>query len=394
METKTTVEILDRSLTKIAEVRALYPLTESGMVLRYSKELSDYGKCTFRIANDDPIFDTYGDIIIPHKYHVRIKRGNATVWQGAIVDNPERGKNYFEVEAREYLYYLEKILVKRTSKVSFGEFVPTGDIGLHYRIFSTGQMSTAVTNVFNEAKEAFGSSHILANASVGTVENPNYPSNFSTGSGAPLTGAWEFNDDVVLQFDYHNVMYVMKAFGIYGDCDFQLDDNLRFNFKKFLGRKQLGVQFVYGLRGNIVDYNVPRYGSRMANDLTGIATDINGVILHATTRDEPSINEYGLMQTVIPYMDVKDKNALNARQAKEIRFVKTPEESPINIILNEKSYPLGQYDVGDIVSIKIKDKTIDFAQARRIVGYTVNLHNTGREMIAVQTNIPNPEDLE
>lgn len=392
MSQTTRVEILNKDLERVAEVRSLYPLTESGTVLRYSKELSDYGTCEFRIANEDPIFNNFGDIIEPHRYHVRIKRNNYTAWQGPIVDNPERGRNFFAVKAKEPLFYLDKILVKRTSKVSYGEFEPDDNIGLHYRIFQSGTMATAVTNVVNEAKAKLGGNHLINALTLGTIENPNYPSNFVNSDGNKMTGGWTFNDDVVLQFDYHSVLYVLKAFGIYADADFQVTSDLKFNFKKFLGNKNTNLKFVYDSGGNIVDYDLPRFGERMVNDLIGIASSPEGTVLHNTNRDEASIKKYGLMEKAVPYTDVKNKNALNARLAKEMRFLKNPEEAPINLVLSEKAYPLGQFDVGDLVTVRIKDKTIDFTGTRRVAGYTVTMHNTGRELIAVQTNVPNPED--
>lgn len=390
--TRTVVEILNRDLEKVAEVRALYPLNPSGMILRYSQELSDYGTCEFRIAAEDRLFDDFGDVIEPHKYHVRIKRGNATVWQGAIVDNPERNSKFWSVKAYEYDFYLDKVLVKRTRKTGYGQTEPSEDIGLHYRVFSSGTMATAVTNLLTEAKAALGSNHVLANVTTGTIENPDYPKNFVDGDGDPLTGAWSFSDDVVLEFDYHSVLYVLKAFGIYSSADFYIDTDLSFNFKKFVGNKNNGMTFEYGARGNIADYDVPRYGGRMSNDIYGIAADPNGVILHANKRDEQSINTYGLIQSQAAYADVKGRNPLAARLAEELRLVANPEESPINLTLNENAYPVGQFGVGDIVTVKIQDRTLDFKQSRRIVGITVNLHNTGRELTTIQTNRPRDED--
>jgi hypothetical protein len=391
--TRTTVEILNKSLEKIAEIKALYPINKSGMVLRYSKELSDYGHCEFRIAKEDPVFTTFGDIIEPHKYHVRIKRGNKTVWQGAIVDNPQRNHRFWAVKAAEYDFYLDKILVKRTRKVGYNQTEPSGAVGLHYRVFSSGTMSSAITSILSEAKTALGSNHVLADLTNGTIENPPFPSNFVKADGTKLTGNWTFSSDVVLEFDYHSVLYVLKAFGIYSASDFTIDDSLVFNFKKFIGNKQPGITFEYGSRGNIADYDVPRYGSRMANDIYGIAADPKGIILHANKRDEKSVNDYGLMQNAKAYADVKGKNPLAARLKEEIGFLRTPEESPINLELNEKAYPNGQYDVGDLITVKIKDGPLDFKSPRRIVGITVTVHNTGREITTVQTNRPRDEDL-
>lgn len=395
--TLTTVEILNSGREKVAVIKNLYPINRDGMVLRYSKELSDYGECTFRIAKNDPVLtqylDTLGDILVPHQYHVRVRRGGTIVWQGAIIDNPSRNKNYIEVKAAEYLYYLDKVLVNRTSAVSFGGIAPSEDIGKHYRIFSSGTMATAVSDIVGEALDVFGANHILADMAEDVIDNPNYPKNFSTSAGVPLTGAWSFSSDVVLQFDYHSVLYVLKQFGIYASADFEIDDDLHFNFRSFLGNKNQALTFFYGQNGNIVDYDLPRYGGRVVNDMTGIGTTPTGTILHAHKTDEASKDLYGLLQGASAFTDVKDNNALSARLAEELRLTSSPEVSPINIILNEKLYPAGQFGVGDIVTVEIKDGAIDYRAARRIVGYTVNLHDTGREITTIQTNAPRAEDI-
>jgi hypothetical protein len=385
--TQTIVEILDKSLNRIAQIKNLYPITNDGMVLRYSKELSDYGRCLFRIRSNDPIFTQLGDILVPHKYSVRIKRGGTTVWQGAIVDNKKRTKNYIEVEAYEYLYYLDKILVRRTSNNP-----ANGTADGIFRIFESGTMSTAVSGLVTDAVADFGGSHPLAGMTIGTIENPNYPDGFTDGTTA-VTGAWSFTANIALQFDFHSVYYVLKAFGIYADADFQIDESLTFNFEKFLGNKQNAMTFHYGTRGNIVDYNSPRLGRRMVNDLWGIAADTSGKIYHLEQKDTTSLNEFGKLEDSNAYADVKDNNFLRSRLTKDLRFIKSPDDSPLNLLLDEKAYPLGQYDIGDLISIRIKDSVIDVNQRRRVVGITVNLHETGRELISVQTNIARAEDL-
>lgn len=389
----TVVEILDSSLNRLAVVKNLYPINKDGMVLRYSKELSDYGTCLFRISKNDPLFTNYGDIVVPHQYHIRVKRGATTVWQGAIIDNPSRNKYYVEVKAAEYLYYLDKVLIKRTSAVAYGGTAPSSDIGLHYRIFSSGTMASAVSTIITEAAAAFGSSHILSSLTSGTIDSPSYPANFSTSAGAALTGTFTFSSDVVLQFDYHSVLYVLKQFGIYANCDFEINSSLNFNFETFLGNKSQATTFLYSTTGNIVDYDLPRLGGRVVNDLVGIGTTPDGVILHAEKTDEASKNTYGLLQGAAAFTDVKDQNALTARLAAQLRLVKSPTVSPVNLVLNEKSMPIGVFGVGDIVTVKVVDGAINYSAPRRIIGYTVNLHNTGRELTTVQTNAPRDEDV-
>lgn len=387
VEARTIVEILNSDLGRVAVVKNLYPINRDGMILRYSRELSDYGECKFRISTKDPIFTDFGDIVEPHRYHVRIKRANVTVWQGIIVDNSERNKNYIEVVAVEYLYYFSKILIRRDQ-----DKPTTDDDESNFRVFSSGTMASAVTTIFNNAKTDFGSNHALSAATLGTVENPDYPSNFVNANGVALTGGWTFNNEVTLQFDYHDVLYVLKAFGIYSGADFELTTGLVFNFKKLIGARISGITFEYGTVGaNIVDYNVPRYGQRMANEIIGIAADDEGKILHATQRDTTSVNRIGLLQKPEAFADVKGRNLLDSRLKEELRLIKDPDESPINLVLDEKAYPLGQFQLGDIVWVKIKDHIIDFQKERRIVGFTVNLHSTGRELTTIQTNQPDPK---
>jgi len=387
---RTVVEILNNSLQKVAEIKALYPINNQGMILRYSRELSDYGQCIFRVATKDPVMVQFGDILKPHAYHVRIRRGNEIVWQGAIVDNTERNRNFVEVRAVEYLFYLDKILIRRDA-----DKPDTDEDESNFRVFKNSTMAAAVSSVVNDAKADLGPSHILASMTIGTIENPDYPANFTDLSSPPkpLTGGWNFSDAVTLQFDYHSALFIIKNFGNYTNADFELTKDLVFNFKKRIGNRISGITFTYAtIGGNIIDYNVPRLGMRMSNEIIGIAADDEGKILHATQRNTASVQANGLLQTARAFNDVKSKNPLEARLSEELRLTSDPEESPINIILNEKAYPLGQYGLGDIVWIKIKDHIIDFQKERRIVGMTVTLHNTGREMVAIQTNKP-PDNM-
>lgn len=382
----TTVEILNKSLEKLAEVKNLYPISNDGMILRYSKELSDYGEARFRIRSNDPLLSTFGDIIEPHKYHVRIRRDNTTVWQGVIVDNPQRTKNYIEVVAVEYLYYLDKILVRRTSNDP-----GTNEANGLYRIFNSGTMSSVVTGLINNAISDFGSNHPLANMTLGTIENPDYPKGFTDGTNA-LTGAWSFSNTVSLQFDFQTVYYLVKAFGVYTSADFEITNDLTFNFKKYIGNKVNGTTFHYGSRGNIVDYNATRLGRRMVNDLWGIAASTDNKVLHVEQSDSVSKNAYGKLEDATAFGDVKDNNFLKIRINENLRFTKNPNSSPLNVLLDERGYPLGQYNIGDTVNIKIKDNIIDINDRRRVVGITVNLHDTGRELTTVQTNVLRDED--
>ena len=384
------IEILDLSLNKIAEVLTPFPLDKSGNILQYSKELSDYGQCRFRISASDPILIQYGDIIQPHKYHIRIRRNSAIVWQGAIIDNTKVNSNYIEIVAAEYLFYLSRVLVSRSSNDPSG--IANNDV---FRIFNSGTMATAVTAMMNETITKLNNStnknSILSGMTLGTIENPNYPPSMTDSLKNPLTGAWNFSTNFQLTYDFISVYKILKAFGIYSYADFKIDNNLVFSFQKFTGNDHhYDVSFTFTRRNsNIINYNLPRLGHRMVNSIIGMATNNNGVVLHQAQFDSTSISTYGLMEGTAAYSDVKDIGLLNARIAAELPFIGQPDETNVTIVLNETAaYPLGLWDIGDLVTVKIVNNAINFKDIRRVVGATVMVHSTGREITTVQTNKP------
>ena len=417
----TQIQILNNSLQVITVIKSPYPLNtsgttvstkgivnpNSGAIIEYSKELSDFGQCKFRVSAYDPLFKQFGDILAPHANHIRVVRGQTIVWTGAIIENTKRTKDYVEVIAAEYEWYLNKILVNRSSADPAG--APSGQTSAYdniYRIFNTANgattMSAAVTAIMNETITNFkGASgvHPLANLTIGEIDNPNYPPNITNGANPPvaLTGAWMFGDGIsapAMTFDYHTILYILKSFSNVTYADFQIvNDNgtLVFNFLKFLGNdRHYDVNFTWGQHGNAVDFNIPRLGQQMANDLIGIATDENGVVLHAEQTDQTSIATNGLIQSVAAYADIKDQATLNARIQAELPLISEPTDSPITFVLDENAYPLGFYDIGDIVTVNVNHDSLTYSAVKRVVGLTVSVNNTGRELTTVQLNTPLP----
>jgi hypothetical protein len=388
------IQLLNNLRQVVTKVLNPLPLNKNGDIIEFSKELSEFGQCRFRVSAFDPILITYGDILRPHQNHVRIVRNGTTVWQGAIVDNPKRTSQFIEIAAAEYEYYLSKILIDRSSLNPV-----TGESDGVFRIFKTGTMADAVTAVMTETmgilNDPTNAASPLAGMTLGTIENPNFPPNMGDNSGALLWGPWSFSDTLMLQYDFQTVLYLLKSFGVYAYADFYIDQNLVFNFKKFVGNdRHYDVNFVFdhtgvGAVSNIIDYNLPRLGRRMVNDLYGIATNAQGSVLHFDQTDQASISTNGVMQGVAAYSDVKDQGPLNARVAAELPLVATPDETNAIVVLNETAaYPLGVWDIGDIVNIKIVNRGVNFNQSRRIVGVSVSVHESGKEITTVQTNIP------
>lgn len=409
------IEILDINLTKICQIISPYALNSEGDIIEYSKELSDYGTCRFRVSAYDPLFTQFGNFLKPHSTHIRIRRAGIVVWEGAIIEIPANNKEYVEVMAAEYLWYFEKKLIHRTSVDPI-----TGSADGIYRIFDSGNMADAVTAIVNESIADWANyptqivengqqesvtvqsaGHILAQLQLGQIDNPNYPPNITDGAGNSLSGGWEFvaldvdTGGFTLQYDFTTLLYVLKAFANYTYADFQItavNGILTFNFLSFLGNnKQYQVNLVYGSRGNILNYNVPQYGQRMANAIVGVATDDNGVILFYDQSDQDSINNYGLIESVAAFSDIKSQGVLNARIQAELPLVSTPDDTAMSATLDERAnYPLGQFDIGDIINIQIENMAVDFNEPRRVVGVTTLVGDTGREQTTVQTNKPLP----
>lgn len=372
-----TIEILNNSRALVSPITNLVPINSSKDTIYMTWRLSSWGQCKFRVGTKDPIFDAVSDILEPYKYIVRVRKNGSVIWEGPIIKNTERNRRYVEVVAYSYLFLLSKNVIRQDT---------VGDT--NFRTFKSGTMDTAVTTLINEAKTDLGGVNPLTNLTIGTVENPNFPSGYVKVDNTALTGAWTFSTDMTLSYDYRDTFYVINSMGLYPACDFEIDNDLIFNFQQFLGRKQPNLTFTYGEFGNILDYNVPRNGEKMANSLVGVAADIGNNIIHTEQSDAVSIARYGKVQDVAAYIDVKNKNALQSRLVDELRLISVP-DSEVHIVLNDRAYPYGQYKVGDIVNVDINDHVISFRnQQRRIVGINIAVANNGSDSIKLITNKP------
>lgn len=374
------IEILDKNRNLVAPIQILAPINSSQDTIFFTYRLSNWGQLKFRVGTKDPIFDAAGDVLEPHKYHVRLKRHGSVIWQGVIVKNPERNRRYVEVVAYSYLFLLNKILIRHDASVTAGDGLD------NYRTFSSGTMATAIQTLLTDAIADVGSGPIK-DITTGTIENPNFPANYTKADNTPLTGTWTFSSDMTLQYDYRSVFYVINSMAMYPACDFELTKDLVFNFKQFIGNKQPTLSFNYGEFGNVLDYNLPRDGERMANSLIGVAADFGNQILHIEENDNVSQGTYGKIQDVAAYIDVKNKNALRSRLTEELRLISVP-DSEIQLTLNDRAYPLGQIGIGDICRVTINDHVISFDQQRRIVGINVSVSNNGSDKIVLMTNKP------
>lgn len=370
------VDILDSSLNYKATVRNLVKLNDS-FFLSYTSRLSDWGKARFRVGKDDPLLASEGDILQPFRYHVRIKRYGVTVWQGVIVKNPTRNKRFIEVEAYTYLYLLSRTLIKHDAA--------DGQGAENFRTFNSATMASYISTLVTEAKATMGAP--LGSLTVGTVTNPTFPADFKDSNGTALTGTWTFSSTFPLKVDYRDFLYVLQLFATYSNSDFEITTGFALNFQSYIGNKQPHLVFTYGEFGNIEDYDAPLDGDAMANYLQGVSADNTNLIIHAEQSDNASIVQSGRIDGVAAFGDVKTTALLNQRLRQQLNQVKTPDPE-LTFYLNDRAYPLGQWGIGDTVSVKISDGAVSVDTIRRIVGYDVEVHLTGKERIHVFTNKP------
>jgi hypothetical protein len=378
------IEILNSALTRVATIANTPALDNAGMFLEYSQKLSHWGECRFRVATDDPMLDQLGDILKPFQYHVRIKRNTTVVFQGIIIRNPHRNRQYIEVVAYSYLYLLNLKRIEHDASTT------PGDNKDNYLTMSSGTMASQITTMINKAVASSGQL-ALKSLTIGQINNPNFPAGYTKVDGTPLTGAWTFSSDLTLQYSYVPVLKAISALGIYGKSDFEITNNMVFNFKSSIGTTQSGMVFTYGMfggtYGNIEDFNLPLDGANMANDLLGVAADTQGQSFHTVKQDTTSIATYGSVEGTAAFSDVKDKNTLITRLTEELLYVSDP-IGDMSITLNSTAPPVGQYSVGDLVTVKIKSGIYNVDMPRKIVGIFVKVHTTGKEVVRLSTNQP------
>lgn len=376
------IEILNNSGSLVTPVKILAPINKAGDTISLTYRLSNYGQLNFRVSTKDPLFDTVGDVFEPYRYHVRVLRFGSEVWRGVIINNPQRNNRYVECVAYSYLFLLKKILIRHDASVTPGDGLD------NYKTFNSGTMDTAITTIINNAIADAGSNNPVSTFTIGTIENPNYPANYTDTNGSPMTGSWTFSSSLTLQYDYRSALYVIGSMAQYVGYDFEVTHDKVFNFKNFIGNRVSNKTFRYGVGGNLLDYNLPRYGERMANVLTGVAADFGNQILHVEQSDTASVGTYGKVHDVAAYIDVKNTNALKSRLNEELRLISTP-ESEVHLELNDKAPQLGEYNIGDIITIDIDDGVVQYRnKERRIVGINITVSNNGSDKITLITNKP------
>lgn len=375
------VEVLDANLNPVGLLKE-FPPNSGDVWLTYGKTLSNYAKARFRVATRDP-FVARGDVLVPYHNHIVIRRGGKVVWQGIVVNNPSRNKNYIEVEAYDYLYLLSKVLIQQD----------TAPKDTNFKQIDSGTMASTITTLITQAAANAPTGSIIKKIVPGQIDNPSFPQGFVDATGKDLSNQpWTWSSNFLIKYDYQDTLYVIESLSVYCQFEFELvwnGANLVFNFKKDLGQNRPGLVFDFRTLGpgTLDDFDVPLNGDRMANHLIGTAADNNFQVLKVDQSDTASIAKYGQVDGIAAYKDVKNSSLLKQRVAEELRIVADP-SSAIKLLAKPSVYPIGTFNLGDRVTVFIDHYGVQVNEVRQVVGYEVDVHLTGYEQIKLTTNIP------
>jgi hypothetical protein len=236
-------------------------------------------------------------------------------------------------------------------------------------------MAEAVTAVFNEGKAITNSP--IANFTLGTVENPNYPWN---------TTPWTFTDVYLMSFYYNNLFSVISSFADVTNADFEITPNLVFNFKARIGDDRNDVTLRFGRGGNVDDYDSPLDGRNYANEMLILSRNETGAAVIKSEQSDPTqFPTYGRLWSTFSLDEEIAQDVLNSK-AKNIFRATSELDNQISLNLNNKALPLGTYKLGDRVTVQIDDGPVQFNHVRRVVGWTCTVTNTMVEHATIITN--------
>jgi hypothetical protein len=140
------------------------------------------------------------------------------------------------------------------------------------------------------------------------------------------------------------------------------------------------LEYGEGLKNNIQSWNRKRTLSDIYNSVIVEGEGLGDARLTSMILDNTLITTVGLLEGRQQEKSVTEQSTLDEKADEYIRVHKT--EQPIyDITLNNAYNDFGEYDVGDIVFIRIKYGFIDINTTMRIYGIAVSVSDNGEEQI-------------
>jgi hypothetical protein len=140
------------------------------------------------------------------------------------------------------------------------------------------------------------------------------------------------------------------------------------------------LEYGEGLKNNIQSWSRKRTLSDMYNSVIVEGEGYGDIALKSTQTDNSMITAVGLLQGRVQEKSVNQQTTLDTKAQEFIRVRKT-EQFIYDITLNNAYDDFGKYDIGDIVSVKIKYGYVDINTTMRIYGIDVRVSDAGEEVI-------------
>ena len=155
-----------------------------------------------------------------------------------------------------------------------------------------------------------------------------------------------------------------------------------FNVYSRRGSVLTNIKLEYGdkLKNNIQAWRRFRTLSDIANSIVAEGEGYGDTVLKATVSDTTQIQAVGLLEDRRQYKSVTVATTLTDNVTEDLRVKKT-EQFIYDLTLNNAYNDFGEYDIGDIVPVKIKSGYVDVNVNMRIYGIEVKVSDGGEEQI-------------
>lgn len=155
-----------------------------------------------------------------------------------------------------------------------------------------------------------------------------------------------------------------------------------FNVYSKRGSTITNIQLEYGdgLRNNIQAWRRARTLSDMANSIVVEGEGLGDARLTSTATDSTLISAVGLLEDRVQEKSISLQATLDTR-ATEVLRVKKAEQPIYDLTLNNAYDDFGRYDIGDIITVKIKSGYVNINANMRIYGIEVRISDGGEEQI-------------
>jgi hypothetical protein len=140
------------------------------------------------------------------------------------------------------------------------------------------------------------------------------------------------------------------------------------------------LEYGDGLKNNIQSWSRSRTLTDISNSIIVEGEGLGDARLTATVTDAPTISAIGLLEERSQAKSVTEQATLN-QKADELIRVKKAEQPIYEITLNNAYNDFGLYDIGDIITLRIKYGYVNINTTMRIYAIEVTVSDTGEEVI-------------